>query len=74
MAWRINALSKPALTQLGMDWGLCMASLVIALPTVWTITNTSIIQEPEVVAADGLQAADEPLKRTEADKRNLETI
>ena len=23
MAWRLTALEKPALTQLGVDWGLC---------------------------------------------------
>lgn len=41
MAWRINALNSPALTQLGMNWGLSMASLVIAIPMVLTVTMTS---------------------------------
>ncbi|KAJ5160930.1 UNC93-like protein [Penicillium canariense] len=41
MAWRINALKKPAMTQFAMDWGLCMGSLVIALPTVLAVTLTS---------------------------------
>jgi len=59
MAWRINALGKPAMTQLGMDWGLCMASLVIALPMVWTVTNTSIVNEEVVVEADGTVANEE---------------
>lgn len=45
MAWRINALKKPALTQFAMDWGLCMGSLVIAIPTVLSITSTNVDSE-----------------------------
>lgn len=41
MAWRINAMGKPAMTQFAMDWGLCMGSLCIAIPTVLAITLTS---------------------------------
>lgn len=41
MAWRINAMEKPAMTQLAMNWGLCMGSLVVAIPTVLAITLTS---------------------------------
>lgn len=41
MAWRINALGKPAMTQFAMDWGLCMGALVVAIPTVLTVTRTS---------------------------------
>ncbi|KAJ5327670.1 Major facilitator superfamily domain general substrate transporter [Penicillium brevicompactum] len=41
MAWRINALGKPPMTQLAMDWGLCMGSLCIAIPTVLAVTLTS---------------------------------
>jgi MFS family permease len=41
MAWRINAMGKPAMTQFAMDWGLCMGSLVIAIPTVLAVTLTS---------------------------------
>ncbi|KAJ5316512.1 hypothetical protein PENANT_c019G04851 [Penicillium antarcticum] len=41
MAWRVNALGKPAMTQLAMDWGLCMGSLCIAIPTVLAVTLTS---------------------------------
>lgn len=39
MAWRVNALHKSPMTQLGMNWGLCIGSLVIVLPTVWTVTR-----------------------------------
>lgn len=45
MAWRINAQGKSAMTQLGMDWGLCIGALVIVLPTVLTVSKTT---EPEV--------------------------
>ncbi|KAJ5987768.1 MFS general substrate transporter [Penicillium waksmanii] len=41
MAWRINAMGKPAMTQFALDWGLCMGSLVIAIPTVLAVTLTS---------------------------------
>ncbi|KAI9742887.1 MAG: hypothetical protein M1818_003616 [Claussenomyces sp. TS43310] len=46
MAWRINALNSPALTQLGMNWGLSMGSLVIALPMAWTVSVTSTHPDP----------------------------
>lgn len=49
MAWRINAMQKPAMTQFAMNWGLCMGSLVIAIPTVLAITLTS---EHEPTASD----------------------
>ncbi|KIW75874.1 hypothetical protein Z517_10619 [Fonsecaea pedrosoi CBS 271.37] len=42
MAWRINALHKSPMTQLGMNWGLSMGSLVVVLPTVWTVTAMTI--------------------------------
>ncbi|KAL2783084.1 major facilitator superfamily domain-containing protein [Aspergillus keveii] len=50
MAWRVNALGKPAMTQFAMDWGLCMGGLVIALPSVLTVTKTStaVVEEDEV--------------------------
>ncbi|KAL3431946.1 major facilitator superfamily domain-containing protein [Aspergillus tetrazonus] len=43
MAWRINALNKPAMTQFAMDWGLCMGALVVAIPAVLTVTRTSTV-------------------------------
>ncbi|KAJ9612243.1 hypothetical protein H2200_003840 [Cladophialophora chaetospira] len=42
MAWRINALHKSPMTQLGMNWGLSMGALAIVLPTVWTVTSMTI--------------------------------
>ncbi|EEA26296.1 hypothetical protein TMatcc_005438 [Talaromyces marneffei ATCC 18224] len=51
MAWRINALKKPAMTQFAMDWGLCIGSLLIVIPTVWAITSTNV-GEDDVVAED----------------------
>ncbi|KAE8388703.1 hypothetical protein ETB97_011906 [Aspergillus alliaceus] len=41
MAWRIGAQEKPPMTQLAMDWGLCMGALVIAIPAVLAVTLTS---------------------------------
>lgn len=41
MAFRITALGKPMMTQFAMDWGLCIGSLIIALPTVWTVSETT---------------------------------
>ncbi|KAL6232083.1 hypothetical protein BDW75DRAFT_233068 [Aspergillus navahoensis] len=43
MAWRINALHKPAITQFAMDWGLCMGALVVAIPAVMAVTRTSTV-------------------------------
>lgn len=45
MAWRVNALHKPAMTQFAMDWGLCMGSLVVAVPAVLAVTLTSETEE-----------------------------
>jgi hypothetical protein len=58
MAWRINALQKPAIAKCAMDWGLCMGSLVIAIPTVWTVTLTSDAASTE--GQDVLDATDKP--------------
>jgi len=44
MAWRINALHKSPLTQLGMNWGLCIGSLIVVLPTVWTVSNHTTVE------------------------------
>ncbi|PGG99465.1 hypothetical protein AJ80_09351 [Polytolypa hystricis UAMH7299] len=50
MAWRINALHKSGMTQLAMDWGLCIGSLFIVIPTVMSVTLTS---RPEGEGSDG---------------------
>ncbi|KAI1303875.1 putative MFS transporter [Xylaria venustula] len=44
MAWRINALHTSALMQLGVNWGLCIGSLIIVLPTVWTVSDHTPIE------------------------------
>jgi len=41
MAWRINALGHPVMTQFAIDRGICMGSLVFAIPAVLTVTMTS---------------------------------
>ncbi|KAJ5742445.1 uncharacterized protein N7511_011464 [Penicillium nucicola] len=53
MAWRVNALATPAMTQLAMDWGLCMGSLCIAIPTVLAVTLTS-----DHVSVHGMDSVD----------------
>jgi MFS family permease len=60
MAWRVNALGKPAMTQLAMDWGLCMGSLCIAIPTVLAVTLTS-----DHDSADGSDLPDSEKPRAE---------
>ncbi|KAJ5884389.1 hypothetical protein N7504_011961 [Penicillium tannophilum] len=60
MAWRINALGKPAMTQFAMDWGLCMGSLVIAIPSVLAVTLTSDPEIEKMKAADGPYSPDSP--------------
>ncbi|KAE9576495.1 UNC93-like protein [Colletotrichum fructicola] len=46
MAWRINAQHASAMTQLAMNWGLSIGSLILALPTVLTVTkSTSVLEE-----------------------------
>ncbi|KAJ5585609.1 MFS transporter [Penicillium hispanicum] len=65
MAWRINALGKPAMSQFAMDWGMCMGSLVIAIPTVLAVTLTSN-NEPETVDGQTTPEADKPQARVKA--------
>lgn len=47
MAWRVNAQKVAPLTQLGMNWGLCIGSLVVVLPTVWTVSKTTTMEEEQ---------------------------
>ncbi|KAM0106497.1 hypothetical protein ACP6JB_007898 [Aspergillus fumigatus] len=53
MAWRLNALAKPAMTQFAMDWGLCMGALVVAIPSVLAVTLTSEVHEEVRQTKDG---------------------
>ncbi|KAI1175642.1 putative MFS transporter [Nemania sp. FL0916] len=59
MAWRINALHTSPLTQLGMNWGLCIGSLVVVLPTVWTVSNHTTVE-----AEAGYEGTQEPAPKT----------
>lgn len=45
MAWRVNAVGTSGRAQLGMNWGLCIGSLMIALPAVWTVSKTTAVEE-----------------------------
>jgi MFS family permease len=64
MAWRLNALGKPPMTQFAMDWGLCMGSLAIAVPSVLAVTITSTNEE----------ARQDSEKPTDPDKPRSETV
>ena len=37
MAWRINANKLNAMSEFAMNWGLCIGSLLLAVPTVLTL-------------------------------------
>ncbi|KHN97212.1 Major facilitator superfamily domain, general substrate transporter [Metarhizium album ARSEF 1941] len=41
MAWRVNAQKAAPMSQFGMNWGLCIGSLIAVLPTVWTVSKTT---------------------------------
>lgn len=41
MAWRINAENVSAMTQFAMNWGLCIGSLLVAVPTVLTLRKAT---------------------------------
>lgn len=45
MAFRLNAQHLSAMGQLIMDWVLCIASLIIVLPTVLTVSNHTEVEE-----------------------------
>ncbi|THH13136.1 hypothetical protein EW146_g7055 [Bondarzewia mesenterica] len=61
MAWRLNALKKPAMTQFAMNWGLLAGSLVIGLPTLWLVADTSMVDEmePEAIEAPKIKDVNE---------------
>ena len=65
MAWRINALGKPAMTQFAMDWGLCMGSLVIGIPAVLAVTLTSDTESESVHMVEDLRSPDSNKPTTE---------
>jgi MFS family permease len=68
MAWRVNALKAPAMTQFAMDWGLCMAALVVAIPSVLAVTLTSA-SASAIASIEAKTAADPEL---ELEARRLE--
>lgn len=41
MAWAINFHKVAPMSQFGMNWGMCIGSLVIVLPTVLTVSKTT---------------------------------
>lgn len=45
MVWRLDAVGTPAMSQFAMTWGLCIGSLIVALPSVEAVTSTSSNEE-----------------------------
>ncbi|KAK3191920.1 hypothetical protein K4F52_001963 [Lecanicillium sp. MT-2017a] len=45
MAWRLNALHTDPMTQLGMNWGLCIGSLIVVLPSVLAVKNKTEVED-----------------------------
>ncbi|RCI09237.1 hypothetical protein L249_1407 [Ophiocordyceps polyrhachis-furcata BCC 54312] len=41
IAFRVNATSLDSMTELAVNWGLCIGSLIIVLPVVWTVSASS---------------------------------
>jgi MFS family permease len=53
MAWRINAEGTSPMVQFAMNWGLSIGSLLVAIPTVRSLSKESIsIPEPAQVAKE----------------------
>ncbi|RDA88571.1 hypothetical protein CP532_5838 [Ophiocordyceps camponoti-leonardi (nom. inval.)] len=46
IAFRINATGLDPTTELAVNWGLCIGSLIIVLPVVWTV-SASTAEEPD---------------------------
>ncbi|CEL04924.1 Putative UNC93-like protein [Aspergillus calidoustus] len=55
MAWRINAEKVSGMTQFAMNWGMSIGSLLIAIPTVWTLPRG---EEDNVAAVDSATERD----------------
>lgn len=64
MAWRISAKDAPPMDQLAMDWGLCMGTLVIAIPSVLAVTLTSTHDSENVGGSEKSAELDKPEERT----------
>ncbi|OKL60714.1 hypothetical protein UA08_03984 [Talaromyces atroroseus] len=67
MAWRINALRTSPMVQFSMDWGLCMGSLVLVIPTVLAVTLTN--EDDTTGSEDGShqQASKEEIEKVRQD-------
>lgn len=45
VAWRLGPLKVSSMDQLAIDWGMCIGSLIIVLPTVWTVKDHTEIED-----------------------------
>ncbi|KAE8372397.1 major facilitator superfamily domain-containing protein [Aspergillus bertholletiae] len=70
MAWRLGAMGKSAMLQFAVDWGLCMGSLVLAIPAVLavTLTNTddSSLNDVDMKNLQADTSVDGPVDRPKA--------
>ena len=48
------------MTQFAMDWGLCIGALIIALPTVWTVSLTTRPEDEVTATIAGAKSVDVP--------------
>lgn len=39
VAWRLGPIGVSSMSQLAIDWGMCIGSLVVVIPTVWTVKD-----------------------------------
>ncbi|KAF8072264.1 major facilitator superfamily domain-containing protein [Lyophyllum atratum] len=59
VAWRINALKYPPITQLTINWALLGASLLIAIPAVLAITPSPVAAEIDDSSTNEKDSRDE---------------
>ncbi|KAF9459956.1 major facilitator superfamily domain-containing protein [Collybia nuda] len=59
VAWRINALSYPALVQLTINWALLGGALLIAIPAVLSITPSPIVEDTTQDPSEGAPHGDD---------------
>lgn len=56
MVWRLNAMGTPAMSQFAMNWGLCIGSLLVVLPSVEAVTLTSSDERATDTSKSGSEA------------------
>lgn len=57
VTWRLNAVHLAPMKQLGMDWGLCIGSLIVVLPMVLTVKDRTDAEEEAGASSTAMQEA-----------------